>query len=225
MIKTESFESLGENYYVAVSKKHKFGTDSILLCNFAEILRKDVVADFGTGCGIISILLCKKYKPQKIYAFDILKSATDLAEKSVLKSNLKDRVLVLNEDITKLDKKYYNMFNKIVCNPPYKALNKGKISSSFENQVARHESKLTIEEVCKTAGKLLKFQGSLFLSCRVERLCEVFGVMQKYFIEPKKLQFCAKNKNSAPWLFLVEGRKNAKPFLKVLPNYFVEKGV
>ncbi len=194
MIKTESFESLGENYYVAVSNKHKFGTDSILLCNFAEILRKDVVADFGTGCGIISLLLYKKYKPQKIYAFDILKSATDLAEKSVLKSNLKDRVLVLNEDIKKLDKKYYNMFNKIVCNPPYKALNKGKISCSFENQVARHESKLTIEEVCKMAGKLLKFQGSLFLSCRVERLCEVLALCKNIPLNPKNCNFALKTK-------------------------------
>ena len=88
MNRVEKFEDLGEGYFVAVSKEHKFGTDAFLISDFAKILRKDTVADFGTGCGIISILLYKKYKPKEIYAFDILSSATYLAEQSVIKSNL-----------------------------------------------------------------------------------------------------------------------------------------
>ena len=47
--------------------------------------------------------------------------------------------------------------------------------------------------------------------------------MKQENLEPKRLKFCAKNKNSPPWLFLVEAKKGAKPFLEVLPTVFVDK--
>lgn len=219
--KYERFELIGEKYFVAISKEHRFGTDSFLLADFSNILRKDVVADFGTGCGIISILIYEKYKPKKIFAFDILKSATDLAKKSVLKSKLEEKIVVINKDIKTLGSDYNDKFDKIVCNPPYKALNTGKTSLKKEDLIARHEVSLTIDDLCKKAFKLLKFGGSLFLSGRVERLADVFIVMRQNKLEPKKLKFCAKNRNSAPWLFLVEGKKGGKPFLNVSPNFFI----
>ena len=216
----ERFEIIGDKFFVAISKEHRFGTDSFLLTNFSKVLRKDIVADFGTGCGIISILLYKNYTPKKIYAFDILTSATDLAKKSVIKSNLQNKIEVINEDVRTLGKEYYDRFNRIVCNPPYKALNTGRISAKETDRITRHETTFTIDEICKKAFKLLKFGGSLFLCCRVERLSEVLNTMHKNSIEPKKLQFCAKDSNSAPWLFLVEGKKGGKPFLNILPNFF-----
>lgn len=220
-IDDKEIESLGDGFFVAVSKEHRFGTDSFLLSEFSKIKHSDVVADFGTGCGIISILLYKKYRPKKIVAIDILESACFLAKKSVMLSNLKDRIDVVRCDVKKLGTEYNCKFNKIVCNPPYKAIDSGKLSSSKVDKIARHETKLTIDNVCKKAADLLQFQGSLFMSGRVERLSEIVLTMNKYSLEVKTLQFCAKDKNSAPWLFLVEGRKGAKPFLKVLPNFFV----
>lgn len=219
-IEEERFEKIGEKFFVAISKEHRFGTDSFLLSNFSKILRKDIVADFGTGCGIISILLYKNYTPKKIYAFDILESATELAKKSVLKSNLEDKIVVINRDILSLGKEYYDKFDKIVCNPPYKALNSGKISLKKSDRIARHETTLTIEQICVKAHQFLKFGGSLFLCCRSERLSEVLNIMHNNAIEPKKLQLCAKDKDSKPWIFLVEGKKGGKPFLNILPNFF-----
>ena len=220
--KTEhtSFEDLGDGFFVASSKKHRFGSDAFLLANFANVLKKDTVCEIGTGCGIISILICKKYQPLKIYAFDILKSATDLALQSVIKSKLEDKIIVINQDIKNIDKKYHHMFDKIICNPPYKPLNSGTISSSLSDKIIRHETSLSINELCRSAYKLLKFHGSLFLTSRTERLCDVLYTMRQNKLEPKKLQFCAHEKSYPPWLFLVEGKKNSKPFLKILPSHF-----
>lgn len=218
--KEEKFEDLGEGFFVATSKEHKFGLDSFLLCDFAKILRKDVVADFGAGNGILSILVCKKYAPKKIYAFEILDSAVEVLKKSVLKSNLKDKILIFKKDIKSLDKEFFQMFDKIICNPPYKGLNHGVISKNPLKKVIRHESLITINQICKKANQLLRFNGSIFLSGRVERMSEIFSIMKENSLEPKTLQLCAKDKKTAPWLFLVEGRKKAKSFLKVLPSYF-----
>ncbi len=216
----DDFEDLGDGFFVATSKQHRFDSDSFLLSNFADISKNDTVCEIGTGCGIISILLYKKYQPKKIYAFDLLKSATDLAYQSVVKSKLEKKILVINQDIKNVDRKYHNMFDKIVCNPPYKALNTGKLSQTLSDRIIRHETSLSIDDLFKTAYKLLKFHGSIFLTNRVERLCDVLFSMRKNKLEAKKLQFCSHAKEYSPWLFLVEGKKNSKPFLKVLPTHF-----
>jgi tRNA1(Val) A37 N6-methylase TrmN6 len=41
--------------------------------------------------------------------------------------------------------------------------------------------------------------------------------MRKNSLEPKRLTFVVKNTSDAPWLVLIEGKKGAKPFLKVTP--------
>ena len=43
----------------------------------------------------------------------------------------------------------------------------------------------------------------------------MISAMKKSGIEPKRLRFVQKNAHSAPWLFLIEGKKGSKPFLKV----------
>jgi tRNA1(Val) A37 N6-methylase TrmN6 len=45
--------------------------------------------------------------------------------------------------------------------------------------------------------------------------------MKSNNIEPKTLQFVSKNPETAPWLFLIEGKKGAKPSMKVLPNKYM----
>ncbi len=45
--------------------------------------------------------------------------------------------------------------------------------------------------------------------------------MKNNNIEPKRLRFVSKNPESAPWLFLIEGKKGSKPFMKVLPQLYV----
>ena len=46
--------------------------------------------------------------------------------------------------------------------------------------------------------------------------------MRKNKIEPKKIQFVQQRKSSPAKLFLIEGRKGAKPGLIALPTLFIE---
>lgn len=82
----------------------------------------------------------------------------------------------------------------------------------------------TIEDVCKTAKRLLRFGGKLCICQRPERLGDVISAMKSSGIEPKRLRFVAKNAESAPWLFLLEGRKGGKPFLQVDAMFFMYDG-
>ena len=53
---------------------------------------------------------------------------------------------------------------------------------------------------------------------RPDRLSDVITAMKSNSIEPKTLQLVSKNADTPPWLFLIEGKKGAKPSLKILPN-------
>ena len=50
-------EPLGKDYFVWVNKFHTFGTDAVLLANFAKAKPRDKAVDLGTGCGIIPLLM------------------------------------------------------------------------------------------------------------------------------------------------------------------------
>ena len=112
----------------------------------------------------------------------------------------------------------------ITCNPPYKASNTGILSELTADQIARHEVMCTIDDICQKASFLLKFGGKLCLCQRPERLADVIFAMRAAKIEPKRLRFVAKTEKDTPWLFLIEGKKGAKPFLQVLPTLPVYEG-
>lgn len=211
------FETVGEGLFVCTSRDHKFGTDSFLIANFAAPRNKDIVCDLGTGCGIIPILLQRDFNPKQIYAIDIQQSATYVANQTVNRSNLQDKIIVKQADIKNITNLPPDSFDVVVCNPPYKSLGSGIISESSSDKIARHETACTIEDVCFAAKKLLKFSGRLCLGQRAERLADTICAMRKFNIEPKSIRFCAKDKNTAPWMFLIEGKKGSKPFLQVLP--------
>ena len=56
---------------------------------------------------------------------------------------------------------------------------------------------------------------------RPERLADVIAAMKSNNIEPKELRFVSKTPADAPWLFLIEGKLGSKPFMKVLPQLYI----
>ncbi|WMJ22294.1 methyltransferase [Paludicola sp. MB14-C6] len=214
-----SFEKLSETIQVCVSKEHRFGTDAFLLSVFANPRKKDIVCDLGTGCGIIPMILTKKFEPKKIYGVDIQPQAIEQFHLSIENSSLPNEVEPILCDLTKLNTQIpYGSCDVVTCNPPYKANQAGILSELTAEQIARHEVMCTIDDICKTASKLLKFGGKLCLCQRPERLADVITAMKQNDIEPKLLRFIAKEHTQAPWLFLIEGKKGSKPFMKVMPT-------
>ena len=63
-IKKEPLNRKGAFLYV--SKHHAFGTDALLLADFANAKKKDAYVDLGTGCGIIPFALLKDEKVEKL---------------------------------------------------------------------------------------------------------------------------------------------------------------
>ena len=216
-------ESLNEKIKVCVTKEHRFGTDAFLLGSFASPKHKDIVCDLGTGCGIIPLYMSKAFSPKKIYAVDIMEKAIRQLEYSLTISETNTEIDPINIDLKLIDTEIPKASCTIVtCNPPYKTTGSGIISRGYSDKTARHETMCTIYDICEVSAKLLKYGGKLCICQRPERLADVMEAMRASGIEPKRLRFVSKTTDTAPWLFLLEGRKNGGSFLKVEPSLYIQ---
>ena len=217
-----SMEKLTDNIFVCASSEHRFGTDAFLLTYFSNYRMKDKVCDLGTGCGIIPMIMQKKNPPQITYAVDIQESAIEQLKKGIEASTVKNIIPVLADLKVLWDNAPKGQLDLVICNPPYKATNAGIESSITAQKISRHEIMCNIDDVCRSASKLLKFGGRLCMCNRPERLADVITAMKSNDIEPKRIRFVANNPEQSPWLFLIEGKKGSKPFLKIEPPLYMK---
>lgn len=218
LLNDEKIEPLGNNMKIIVSDSHTFGTDAILLASFANIKRKDIACDMGTGCGIIPLIWSKGYT-NSVTAIDIQPKAISQLEKSISLNEIEGRIKPLNCDLRSLKGNIeFGSFDLVTMNPPYKPVGTGIESISEAERIARHEVMCTIDDAVSAAAKLLKFGGRFCMCHRPERLCDIIVSMRNGGIEVKRVRFVCEKEGKAPWLLLVEGKRGSKSSVTVEKN-------
>lgn len=217
-------EPIGNNIFINVSKNHTFGTDAVLLSNFASDKKIKKHCDLGAGCGIISMLLLRDNITEISDAVEISEEAVFLARKTAAEF-FEDRLTICHSDLKDLKGILpFGEYDLVTCNPPYKAEGAGIISNTATDKAARHETACTLEDVIYISSRLLKSSGRLCICQRPERLADIICLMRKYNTEPKSVRFVSKRVGEEPWLVLVSGRRDGKSGMRVLPNLYVYDG-
>lgn len=217
-------ERLSDDVHIAVSGEHTFGTDALLLADYAQIKARDKAVDMGTGCGIIPLLWLRDKSVGPVHCLDIQKNAIEQVKTSIKYNDLDERLFVHLCDLRDISERFQaQSFSLVTMNPPYKPMNTGIESLSESARVARHEICCTVEDACKAASYLLKYGGRFCMCHRPERLIDVIDSMRKYKIEPKRLRFVADKAGDQPFLFLIEGKKGSKPYLRVETQLIIKK--
>lgn len=212
------YEYLGSGIRVAVSKEHSFGTDAVLLADFASPKRNEKACDLGTGCGIIPMIWCRNGQAKEITAVELQEKGFLQTCESIRISSVEDKVRAVNHDLKDIKSVLGHASMDIVTmNPPYKAADAGIKSVAKAELIARHEVECNLDDICSTAAYLLNFGGRLCMCNRPERLSDTIVAMKNNGIEPKRLRLVAKTPYTRPWLFLIEGRKGGKPFMNIDP--------
>ncbi|MCH5197735.1 MAG: methyltransferase [Oscillospiraceae bacterium] len=218
----EHIEYISDRLRLIVSPEHTFGTDALLLAAFALPKKNDKVCDLGTGCGIIPFYWLSR-DIKCVTAVEIQEKAVNQLSRSVVLSEISDRVNIVHSDLRELKKIFPSAsFNKITMNPPYTKSGHGIESSLSADKIARHENAGALPEICRIAAYLLNFGGSFSICLRPERLTDAFFAMRESGIEPKRLRFVSKNAETAPWLFLLEGKKGRNSGLEVMKPLFIQ---
>lgn len=202
-----------------------FSLDSVLLPNFVTLNKKiDRILDIGCGNAPIPLILSTKTNA-KITGVEIQKEVYDLALESVIINKKENQITIINKDINDYYKEIEtDSFDVITCNPPFfKYIESSNINKNEYKTIARHEVKLNLNQLFSIAKKLLKNNGVIAVVHRPERFVEVVEEMKKNNIEPKRVQFVYPKKNMEANIMLIEGSKNGKPGMKILPPMYSHK--
>lgn len=200
-----------------------FGIDSVLLTDFAKKIKPNsIVADLGSGTGILSILLSAKTTNTKFVGVEIQKDVAEMSRRSVEYNKLNDRIKIENCNILGLKEKYnYKSFDAIVTNPPYKKINTGIINENDAKLISRHEIAASLEDFIEVSSYLLKDFGEFYMVNRPDRLVDILYLMRKNNIEPKEMRFVYPSIDKPTNIILIKGVKCGKPFLKINNNLYI----
>lgn len=222
LYENEDITLLRDNYkLIQKVNGFRFSVDAVILSDFFTPNKSGKVLDIGTGNGIIPILLYAKNKSNNIVGIDIQEENTSLANRNMELNNLTAYIEIVNFDI----KEYPlgNSFDYIVSNPPYMKIDGKKQSDLNSKAIARHEIKLDLVELVKSAKRLLKPVGSFSLVHRSYRFTEIAKVLEENGFSIKRVRFVYFSKEKNSNFVLVEAWKGKKCQLEIEPPLFLEE--
>ena len=203
---------------VAVDEVHRFGTDAMLLSHFSMPCAGETVCELGTGCGAIALRLAAGGHPIAVHGVDIQLAAIELAQLGADRFAGAPRpTFAVGDWRDPRSIAPAGSYRRVVCNPPYFPAGSGPTNTDEAAAIARHEQADTLDSLCAAAAWLLTSGGRFFLCHRPERLSDVLSALGAHHLEPKRIQAVQKRGDTAPWLFLLEAKKDARSGLNWLP--------
>ena len=186
----------------------RFGTDSVLLADFAAPRMRERAVDLGCGTGAIALLMAGHQPTATVAAVELQPDIADMAGRSVALNGLEARVQVHCLDMREAWRTLgAGRYSLAVCNPPY-----GRNGAALESQretvrLARHEGDLTPSDVARSAAMLLKNGGRFCAVYPAPRAYELMRAMDDAGIAPKRLRTVHGVAGRAPKFVLLEGVK------------------
>lgn len=235
LLEGERLDEIGFADLKLIQKPEEFcyGVDAVILAAFAAKnmnrgrKKTRIVADLGSGTGIIPIILQHKTPIEKIYAVEVQKDSFNRINRNITMNNLESKIEGIHSDVLHvLDSRpeLKNMCDVVISNPPYfMAGGHGLTNDNDAKRIARHETTAKLEDFIRVTAALLKDKGEFFMVHRPSRLVDICEMCRKYKLEPKNLRFVAPNKNSGPNILLVRAVKYGNPELIVEDPLYVYK--
>lgn len=196
----------------------RFGTDAVLLADFAAPRRHDRVCDLGTGTGIIPLLLYARENTISADAVEIQPDMADMAARSMAMNGLNEKIRVLPGDLRSIRTLLpHARYDLVTCNPPYGKAGGTLLNPDASKRLARHEESCAIEDVACAAAWLLQNGGRLCCVFPAARMIELSDAMRKYRMAPKRIRMVHSRVEKAAHLCMMEGMLDARPGLIIEP--------
>ena len=189
--------------------------DSVLLSRFPRFPKKGLIVDFCAGNGAVGLFASSRTKA-KILSVEIQERLADMAERSVRLNSLEEQMRVICDDLKNMPNHLQgSKVDMILCNPPY-------FKVDPHSNLARHEITTNLEEICRSAQKILKSNGRLVMVHRPDRLLDILDRLQQHNLAPKRLQFVYPKREKEANMLLIEAIKDGSTSgFKVLPPLII----
>lgn len=184
------------------------GSDALALGRFATVRKGWRVCDLGTGSGVLLLLLAARDPQLELFGLDRDPAAAALAQDNLGRNRLEGQIWTGSWSQAPFSP---GSFDLVVSNPPYYAPGSGK-----DGGPARMERE-ELDTLCRAASRLLRNGGRFALSFPTQRMVDLLEAMRRWDLEPKRLKLLSHTPTKPPYALLVEGVRQGKPGLQVLP--------
>ena len=220
----ETLEDLQIGGYRILQKKHgfRFGMDAVLLADFSRIAPDAAYADFGTGTGILPLLLTARGKGSRCEAFEIQPAWADMAQRTMEMNGLSERVHIHCADVRGAPAALNgSLVDAVICNPPYGMPGKTMLPPEKSLEMARHQDADGLLPWLKSAHRILRGKGRLSVIFPAPRIYELMRLMDEARLTPKRLRLVFPSLTKPANLALIEAVKDAKPLVEHEPPLII----
>src|SRR5690625_3855456 len=116
----------------------------------------------------------------------------------------------------------HHSYDVVTCNQPY--FPTPATTEHNDNDyltIARHEVYCTLEDVVKACKLHVRPGGKVAMVHRPGRLVDIIDLFRKYKLEPKRIQFVYPKRGKEANMLLIEGIRDGKPDIKILPPLYI----
>ena len=206
------------------SKFFRFGTDGVLLADFARAKKGERAIDLCSGTGIVPFMQMARGDLDHAEALELQPYLCRLMERSCAENGCTDRFAVIEGDVCNVPDLFERgQYDLVTVNPPYEPMGRGILGQNPHRELARREVACTLEDIIKGAAYLLKSGGRLAMVHRPFRLPELLALMGQYGFAPARLRFVETHAGERPALVLAEGILHSKRELTVEPTLILHR--
>lgn len=200
----------------------RFGMDAVLLADFTRAEPRDRAADFGTGTGIIPLLMAGRGGTMHIDAFELQSEMAEMASRSVMMNGLTERIKVHALPVEEADTVVSDgSLDVITCNPPYGLPGATLLNPARELSIARHQTADGLRSWYAMAYRLLRGKGRFNMIYPAPRMLEAMKSLSAARLEPKRFRLIYPAADKPANLVLIEAMKDAKAMLHPEPPLIV----
>ncbi|HIR78465.1 MAG TPA: methyltransferase [Candidatus Egerieenecus merdigallinarum] len=200
----------------------RFGMDAVLLSDFVRAEAQATVADFGTGTGILPLLMWGRGKGQRFEAFEIQREMADMARRSVALNGLSARIRVHEASVEEAPSLLSSgSVDVIVCNPPYGMPGATLHNPGLSKDLARHQDQRGLKPWFTAAYRLLRGRGRMALIYPAPMMLSLMNDLSRAALIPKRFRMIYPRVDKPANLVLVEAVKDARPTLQPEPPLIV----
>lgn len=181
-------------------------TDTMVLGEFLDIKKKDIVLDIGTNTGAL-LLYASKFKPKKLIGIDINEKALELAKENMKLNNITNVELIHADGNTFRNNEEVDV---VIFNPPYFKTPSSDKGSNKYLSLAKHEDNFPLESMIQCVNRNLRNNGTLYFLFQKTRLNEVLKVLNEKKLVVKKMQFVYDENKENSTVVMLKAVKGAK---------------
>jgi tRNA1Val (adenine37-N6)-methyltransferase len=201
---------------------YRFSLDALLLADFVRTGDNARIIDLGTGCGIIPMLLCRRFPGASVAGIDSNRDMAGLAKENVLQNGLAGRIDIICGDVSTVKSLFpVSSFDGVVANPPFRTPNSGRLSPKTGRDTARHESTAGMAEFLTAAKYLVKPSGRIWFIHHPDRLIEFISCAGEQKLAVLRLRMVHGSSTAPAKMFLAELAKARKGTTAILPPLIV----